>query len=70
MGLLKSITEINRNKFKIFVLFFLKFFVLYAIGFAIIKYGGVSVYGVLCGFSILFFVLFISVLGIALRRSA
>lgn len=64
IGLIRSIFRNTKpNKAKIAVFFILKFGLLYALGFAIIKYSNFSLGGILAGFSLLFLVLFIEALG-------
>lgn len=51
------------NKKKITYLVFIKFPLLYGAGFAILRYSGVSLYGVLVGFSILFLIIPLKAIG-------
>lgn len=60
------------NKKKIAYLVFIKFPLLYGAGFLILRYSGVSLYGVLVGFSIFFLVISLKAIGAAIvdRSSA
>ena len=64
IGLIRSaFGAVKPNKLKIIIFFILKFGLLYAGGFAIIKYSHFSLWGILSGFSLLFIVLFLKALG-------
>jgi hypothetical protein len=64
ISLIRSIfSSVKPNKTKIVLLFIVKFGLLYVAGFAIIKYSGFSLQGILWGFSLLFVVLFLKALG-------
>ena len=63
-GLIRSVfLPVKFSKIRILTFIFLKFGLLYALGFAIIKYGNFSLWGIFCGFSLLFIVLFLKALG-------
>ncbi len=65
IGLTSSVFQTAKPKaIKIVLFFFLKFGLLYAAGFVIIKYSHFSLWGISAGFSLLFIVLFLRALGI------
>lgn len=63
IGFSKALMHTPRNKLRIGLYAFLKFGVLYAIGYVLIAFAKVSIYGICAGFSLLFAVIFLQVLG-------
>lgn len=63
IGFSKALMNAPRNKQAIALYGFLKFGALYAIGYVLIAFAKVSIYGICAGFSLLFAVIFLQVLG-------